>query len=116
MLGVRLATRRGAFDEAVRMADALAQAPGVPQSDVIQADLAACEALIGAGRLREAEKRLEACEGALDPRRAPANWGEYPSDPRRGAENSRPARRRLPRLRAEREHASSCSASAIRPH
>ena len=59
------------------MADALAQAPGVPQSDSIQADLAACEALMGTGRLREAEQRLEACEGRLDPRRAPANWGEY---------------------------------------
>jgi tetratricopeptide (TPR) repeat protein len=77
VLGVKLATRRQAFDEAVSMADALAQAPGVPQSDLIQADLAACEALIGTGRLREAEKRLEACEGRLDPRRAPANWGEY---------------------------------------
>src|SRR4029434_6138529 len=59
------------------MSDALAQAPGVPQSDAIQADLAACEALIGTGRLREAEQRLEACEGRLDPRRAPANWGEF---------------------------------------
>ncbi len=77
VLGVKLATRRQAFDEAVNMADALAQAAGVPQSDLIQADLAACEALIGAGRLREAEQRLEACEGRLDPRRAPANWGEF---------------------------------------
>ena len=77
VLGVKLATRRQAFEEAVKMADALAQAAGVPQSDLIQADLAACEALIGAGRLREAEQRLEACEGRLDPRRAPANWGEF---------------------------------------
>ncbi len=77
VLGVKLATRRQAFEEAVSMADALAQASGVPQSDLIQADLAACEALIGTGRLREAEKRLEACEGRLDPRRAPANWGEF---------------------------------------
>ena len=77
VLGVKLATRRQAYEEAVEMADALAQAPGVPQSDLIQADLAACEALIGTGRLREAEQRLEACEGRLDPRRAPANWGEF---------------------------------------
>ena len=77
VLGVKLATRRQAYDEAVAMADALAQAPGVPQSDAIQADLAACEALIAAGRLPEAERRLDACEGRLDPRRAPANWGEF---------------------------------------
>jgi DNA-binding NtrC family response regulator/tetratricopeptide (TPR) repeat protein len=77
VLGVKLATRRHAYDEALGMADALAQAPGVPQSDAIQADLAACEALMGTGRLRDAEQRLEACEGRLDPRRAPANWGEF---------------------------------------
>ncbi len=77
VLGVKLATRRHAYEEALGMADALAQAPGVPQSDSIQADLAACEALMGTGRLREAEQRLEACEGRLDPRRAPANWGEF---------------------------------------
>jgi hydrogenase-4 transcriptional activator len=77
VLGVKLATRRQAYDEAVAMADALARVPGVPQSDTIQADLAACEALIGAGRLREAEERLAACEGRLDPRRSPANWGEF---------------------------------------
>jgi hydrogenase-4 transcriptional activator len=77
VLGVKLATRRHAYEEALGMADALAQAPGVPQSDSIQADLAACEALMGTGRLRDAEQRLEACEGRLDPRRAPANWGEF---------------------------------------
>ena len=77
VLGVKLATRRHAYDEAVAMADALARAPGVPQSDAIQADLAACEALTAAGRLEEAERRLEACEGRLDPRNAPANWGEF---------------------------------------
>jgi len=77
VLDVKLATRRQAYEEAVAMADALAQAPGAPQSDLIQADLAACEALLGAGRLREAELRLEQCEDRLDPRRAPANWGEF---------------------------------------
>jgi DNA-binding NtrC family response regulator/tetratricopeptide (TPR) repeat protein len=77
VLGVKLATRRQAYDEAVTMADALASAPGVPQSDVIQAELAACDALITAGRTQEAERRLEACEGRLDPRGAPANWGEF---------------------------------------
>jgi DNA-binding NtrC family response regulator/tetratricopeptide (TPR) repeat protein len=77
VLGVKLAIRRGAFDEALAMADALANAPGVPPSDAIQADLAASEALVAAGRLEEAEKRLQACEDKLDPRGTPGTWGEF---------------------------------------
>src|SRR6187397_794514 len=77
VLGVKLAIRRGEYNEAVEMAEELVQTPGVPPAEALQAELAACEALIGAGRLREAEQRLEACEGRLDPRRAPANWGEF---------------------------------------
>ena len=77
VLGVKLATRRGAYEEALAAADALASTPGVPPADAIQAELAACEALTAAGRLQEAEQRLEACEGRLDPRASPANWGEF---------------------------------------
>jgi hydrogenase-4 transcriptional activator len=77
VLGVKLAIRRGLFDEALQMADALVDAPGIPPSDAIQADLAGCEALLAAGRVDEAESRLRACEGRLDPRKAPGNWGEY---------------------------------------
>ena len=64
VLGVKLAIRRGAYDEAIAMADELAQAPGVPPADAIQADLAACEALVAAGRIDDAEQRLETCEDA----------------------------------------------------
>jgi DNA-binding NtrC family response regulator len=77
VLGAKLAIRRGAFDEALQMADELAAAPGVPPSDAIQADLAGCEALLAAGRIAEAGVRLNACEARLDPRVAPANWGEF---------------------------------------
>ena len=77
VLGVKLAIRRRAYDEAVAMADALAQAPGVPPADAIQADLAACEAMVAAGRIDDAEHRLEACESRLDPKTTPANWGEF---------------------------------------
>ena len=77
VLGVKLAIRRGAFDEALAMADQLANASGVPPSDAIQADLAASEALLAAGRLEEAEKRLHVCEDRLDPRGAPGTWGEF---------------------------------------
>ena len=77
VLGVKLAIRRRAYDEAVAMADALAQAPGVPPADAIQADLAACEAMVAAGRIEDAEHRLETCESRLDPKTTPANWGEF---------------------------------------
>ena len=65
VLGVKLAIRRGAYDEAVAQAEAL------------QAELAACEALVAANRIAEAERRLELCEGQLDPRAAPGSWGEF---------------------------------------
>ena len=77
VLGVRLATKRGAFDEALRAAGQLVDESGIPASDAIQADLAGCEALLAAGRLEEAERRLDACEERLDPRKSPANWGDY---------------------------------------
>jgi hydrogenase-4 transcriptional activator len=77
VLGVKLAIRRRAYDEAVAMANALAQAPGVPPADAIQADLAACEAMVAAGRIDNAHDRLETCESRLDPKTTPANWGEF---------------------------------------
>ena len=77
VLGVKLAIRSGQFDQALAMADELARTPGVPPAEAIQADLAACEALVAASRIPEAERRVESCEGRLDPRTAPANWGEF---------------------------------------
>jgi DNA-binding NtrC family response regulator/tetratricopeptide (TPR) repeat protein len=77
VLGVKLAIRRGAYDEALAIADELAAAPGVPPSESIHADLAAGEALVAAGRIDDAERRLQACEDRLDPRGAPGNWGEF---------------------------------------
>jgi DNA-binding NtrC family response regulator/tetratricopeptide (TPR) repeat protein len=77
VLAVRLAIRRGEFERALAMADDLVGAPGIPPSDSIQADLAGCEALLALDRLHDADRRLQACEGRLDPRHSPANWGEY---------------------------------------
>jgi DNA-binding NtrC family response regulator/tetratricopeptide (TPR) repeat protein len=77
VLAVRLAIRRGAYDEALQMADELVAAAGVPPSEAIQADLAASEALLAAGQIEPAERRLQACEDRLDPRGAPGNWGEF---------------------------------------
>jgi hydrogenase-4 transcriptional activator len=77
VLGVKLAIRSGQFDEALAMADDLSRTAGVPPAEAIQADLAACEALVAASRIGEAEVRIQSCEGRLDPRTAPATWGEF---------------------------------------
>jgi DNA-binding NtrC family response regulator/tetratricopeptide (TPR) repeat protein len=77
VLNAKLAVRRGAFDEALTIADELEHTAGVTPAKAIEAQLAACEALVAAGRIAEAERRLNACEGQLDPRGAPATWGEF---------------------------------------
>jgi hydrogenase-4 transcriptional activator len=77
VLEIKLANRRGAFDEAITRANDLVAAPDVPPADAIQADLAACEALLELGRVAEAEQRLATCESRFDPRTSPANWGEF---------------------------------------
>jgi DNA-binding NtrC family response regulator/tetratricopeptide (TPR) repeat protein len=76
VLGARLALRRSALDEAVARVDEILQA-GAPPFDALQATLIAAEALTGANRLAEAEQRLAAAADALDPKVAPAAWGEY---------------------------------------
>jgi hydrogenase-4 transcriptional activator len=77
VLAVKLAIRRGAYEDALAMADELAAAAGVPPSEATQADLAASEALLAAGRIDQADRRLHGCEDRLDPRGAPGNWGEF---------------------------------------
>jgi len=77
VLEVKLANRRGAFDETITRTNDLVAAPDIPPADAIQADLAACEALLELGRVAEAEQRLATCESRFDPRTSPANWGEF---------------------------------------
>jgi len=76
VLGARLALRRAAVDEAVSRVDEILQA-GAPPFDALQATLIAAEALTAGNRVSEAEQRLQAAADALDPRVAPAAWGEY---------------------------------------
>ncbi len=76
VLGARLAMRRGDLDDAVARADEILQA-GAPPFDALQATLIAAEALTSAGRLPEAEQRLATAAESLDPKVAPAAWGEY---------------------------------------
>ncbi|MBI2189369.1 MAG: sigma 54-interacting transcriptional regulator [Acidobacteria bacterium] len=77
VLGVKLAIRRGAYDEAIAMAEELVATSGVPPAESIQAELASCEALVAASRIAEAGERLERCEARIDPRAAPGSWGEF---------------------------------------
>jgi hydrogenase-4 transcriptional activator len=76
VLSARLALRRGDLDQALALADEILQA-GAPPFDSLQATLIAAEALTLAGRLPEAEQRLTAVADTLDPKVAPAAWGEY---------------------------------------
>ena len=76
VLAARLALRRGDVDLAIARSDELRQA-GAPPVDALQATLIAAEALTAANRLDEARQRLALAAGALDPKAAPAVWGEY---------------------------------------
>jgi len=76
VLGARLALRRGELEEAVVRADEILS-DGAPPFDALQATLIATEALTAGGRLTEAAQRLAVAADALDPRVAPATWGEY---------------------------------------
>jgi hydrogenase-4 transcriptional activator len=76
VLGARLSMRKGELDRAVEQADEIRQA-GAPPLDTLQATLISAEALTGANRLQEAGQRLAAAADALDPKAAPAAWGEY---------------------------------------
>src|SRR6267378_1403064 len=76
VLSARLALRRGLVDDALARAEEIMHA-GAPPLDALQATLIATEALTAANRLPEAEKRLAAAADSLDPKVAPAAWGEY---------------------------------------
>ena len=77
VLGARLALRRSALDDAVARVDEILQQAGAPPFDALQATLIAAEALIAGNRLPEAELRLAAAAETIDPRVAPAAWGEF---------------------------------------
>jgi hydrogenase-4 transcriptional activator len=76
VLGARLALRRGALDEAARLAGEIVEA-GAPPFDALQATLIASEALLAAGALGPADQKLREAAEKLDPKVAPEAWGEY---------------------------------------
>ena len=103
VLEVKIATRRGAYEEAVALADELSRAADIPPTDAIQADLAACEALLAAGRPEEARTALERDRSPVRSAVGPGELGRVPARARHGARQPGRARHRVPRLRAERD-------------
>ncbi len=77
VITARLAIRRNAPDEALRVADEIARAVGAPPADARESELIAIEALLAADRIEEAERRLSQVEGRLDARTGPGAWGEF---------------------------------------
>ncbi|MCC7126591.1 MAG: sigma 54-interacting transcriptional regulator [Acidobacteria bacterium] len=77
VITARLATRRGAPDEALAIADEIARSPSAPPAETIEAELIAAEALLSAERIDETAHRLTQVESRLDPRTTPGAWGEF---------------------------------------
>jgi len=75
VLEAKLAARRGATADALRLADEIAAK--APPAEAIQAGLIACEALLAAGRAAEAETRLADIAPRIDARAVPGSWGEF---------------------------------------
>jgi DNA-binding NtrC family response regulator/tetratricopeptide (TPR) repeat protein len=76
VLEAKLAARRGATDEALRLANEIAASNAAPPAEAIQADLIACEALLNAGRGDDAAVRLDHVAPRIDARAMPGAWGE----------------------------------------
>jgi hydrogenase-4 transcriptional activator len=77
VLEAKLAARRGATDEALRLANEIATSTAAPPAEAIQADLLACEALLVTNRTTEAETRLARVAERIDARAMPGAWGEF---------------------------------------
>ena len=75
VLQAKLAARRGATDEALRLSNEIAAQ--APPAEAIQAELIACDALLNAGRAPEAEARLAEVSSRIDARVIPGAWGEF---------------------------------------
>jgi len=75
VLEAKLAARRGATTEALRLASEIAEQ--APPAEAIQAELIVCEALVAAGRAPDAEARLADIASRIDARIIPGAWGEF---------------------------------------
>ena len=76
-IGARIATRRGAPDDALAIADELARSPSTPPVAVLEAELVGAEALLAAERVSEALARLRKTGQHLDREQSPARTAEF---------------------------------------
>jgi hydrogenase-4 transcriptional activator len=76
ILGARLALKQSHLEQAIALSDEILEA-GAPPFEALQATLIATEALTLANRLTEAEQRLSTAADKIDPKAAPAAWGEF---------------------------------------
>jgi DNA-binding NtrC family response regulator/tetratricopeptide (TPR) repeat protein len=93
VLEAKLALRRGAYDEALRLSEEIAVPLGnhktegleaafepggaAPPGEALQGSLISCEALLALGRTIDAEARLSSVRDRLDPGAMPSTWGEF---------------------------------------
>ena len=103
LLDARLALRRGALDDAVARADAIVEAPLAPPADVINAQLIAADALLEAGRTREAEHRIDVRRSAHRRAGHAGRLGRVPPRARRVARADGARERGVSRSRAEQQ-------------
>ena len=76
-LEAKLAARRGATEEALRLALEISTSAAAPPDEAIQAELIASEALLAGGRAAEAHAGLVRLAGRIDARAMPGAWGEF---------------------------------------
>ena len=100
VVGARLALRRGALEEAARLADEIVEA-GAPPFDALQATLIGAEALTAANQIEQAgTEARESRRGARSHSRARC-LGRVPAVARLAAREIRERGRRVSRFRAE---------------
>ena len=77
VLESRLALRRGQPGPAVALASDVAKSPEAPPGYVLQAELIAVEALLASNLNDEAQRRLDAIAGRVNPASMSSTWGEF---------------------------------------
>jgi hydrogenase-4 transcriptional activator len=76
-LEARLALRRGDASSALAVSAEVAGSSDAPAIYALQAELTAIESLLALGRIDEAEQRLDAISGRVEPGAMSGTWGEF---------------------------------------
>ena len=76
-LEARLALRRGDASSALAVSAEVAGSGDTPAIYALQAELTAIESLVALGRVDEAQRRLDAISGRVEPGAMSGTWGEF---------------------------------------